>query len=238
MSLASSKVLVVNKGWNAINIVTLEKAMKKLTGTYRNGEPKAVIIDCLHHFREMTWADWAETMPDPNYCPECHKIMDRDQIEDGKCKVCNHKVGEKGMKSVNAIFRIPRVIKLTRYEKIRPHKVKYNRRTIYRRDNNTCQYCGCRPGTKELSIDHVKPRAQGGKTTWENVVVACTSCNSKKADRTPEQAGMKLLRQPRKPEHAFWPGDIRVKDWETWLGAAYWLTELENDEPDDSDLSD
>lgn len=234
MSLASSKVLVLNKGWQAISVVTLEKALKKLTGTYKNGQPKAKIIDCLHDFRTMTWEDWRELIPDPNYCPECHQIMDRDQVEAGKCKVCGSQCGEKGMKSVNAILRIPRVIQLTRYDRLRPQKVHYNRRTIYRRDNNTCQYCGARPGTKELSLDHVIPRAQGGKTTWENVVVACTPCNSRKADRTPEQCGMKLLRKPGKPKYNFYPGDIRVKDWEAFLGAAYWLTELENDEPDSS----
>jgi 5-methylcytosine-specific restriction endonuclease McrA len=229
MSLASSKVLVLNRGWSAISVVTLEKALKKLTGTYRNGEPKAKIIDCLHDFRTMTWDDWAQLIPDPHYCPECHKIMDRDQIEAGKCKVCGSTVGEKGMRAVNAILRIPRVIQLTRFDKIPKQKIHYNRRTIYRRDNNTCQYCGGRPGTKELSIDHVIPRAQGGMTTWENVVVACTGCNSKKADRTPEQAGMRLLRQPRKPQYNLYVGDIRVRDWETWLGVSYWMVELEND---------
>lgn len=233
---ANSKVLVLNKAWQAINVVTLEKAMKKLSGTYKNGEPKAKIIDCIHDFRMMTWEDWSELKPNSDYCPECHQIMGKHQIDsNGHCLVCKEQgkttlVGEKGMRSVNAILRVPRVIQLTRFDRMPVQKVHYNRRTVYKRDGNQCQYCGCRPGTKELSIDHVVPRAQGGKTTWTNVVVACTSCNARKADRTPEQAGMRLLKEPKRPKYNLYVGDIRVKDWESFLGAAYWLTELDHDE--------
>jgi len=238
-ALAHRKVLVLNKGWEAINVVTLEDALKKVCGTYKNGEPKAEIVDCLNGFREWTWADWRDLIPHPNACPSCRKLLDHDQMEMAEldsgrsvlhCKACQVPVGEEGIKSPNAILRIPTVIKLTRYDRKPAAKIHYNRRTIYRRDNNTCQYCGRRPGTKELSIDHVLPRAQGGKTTGENVVVACTDCNAKKADRTPEQAKMKLLKKPKKPKYNLYVGDIRVKDWETWLGAAYWLTELEHDD--------
>lgn len=228
-TLANSKVLVLNKQWRAINVVTLEKAMKKLSGTYKNGEPKAKIIDCINDFRTMTWSDWSELKPHSDYCPECHAIKGEHEIVDGVCVHCKTPVGEKGMRGVNAILRIPRVIQLSRYDKMPVQKVHYNRRTIYKRDGNQCQYCGCRPGTKELSMDHVLPRAQGGKTTWTNIVVACTSCNARKADRTPEQAGMKLLKQPMKPKYNLYVGDLRVKDWESFLGALYWNTELEHD---------
>jgi 5-methylcytosine-specific restriction endonuclease McrA len=245
-ALAQRKVLVLNKSWRAINVITLEEAMKKLTGCYKSGEPKARIIDCLNDFRTMTWEDWAELEPHANYCPECNKVMPDDEIEpivlefDGKntkkgrgCKVCQcPHVGEQSMKAVNAIFRIPTVIQFSRYDKLPTAKIHYNRRTIYRRDNNTCQYCGRRPGTKELSIDHVIPRSKGGKTTWENVVVACTECNAYKADRTPEQAGMKLLRQPKKPKYNLHPGDVIVKDWVKVMGESYWNVQLENDLPD------
>lgn len=239
-ALAHRKVLVVNKYQVAVNVVTLENALKKVCGTYKNGQPKAVIVDCLNAHSEWTWDDWRELIPHDNACPECRRLLDHDEMEErvveGKahkvkvCKQCQVPVGEEGMKSPNAILRIPTVIRLTRYDKLPQAKIHYNRRTIYRRDNNACQYCGKRPGTKELSIDHVVPRAQGGKTTWENVVVACTECNARKADKTPEQARMKLLRQPKKPRYNLYPGDIKVKDWETWLGVAYWLTELEHDD--------
>lgn len=200
--LSQRKVLVLNRGWSPIGVVTLEKALKKVSSTYKDGTPKARIIDPIHDFQLLTWDDWSKLRPND---------------------------GEEGMRSVNATFRIPEVIQYTRYDKLGAQKVKYNRRTIYRRDNNICQYCGIRKSSNELSLDHVVPRCQGGLTTWDNIVVACTDCNAKKAGRTPKEAGMKLLSVPKKPKHNFYPGDIRIKSWEHFLGVSYWLVELEND---------
>ena len=202
MSLAQRKVLVLNKSWTAIGVVTLEKALKKVGSNYKDGTPKARIIDCSNDFQMLTWEDWSLLRP---------------------------KEGEEGMRSVNAIFRIPEVIQYSRYDKLGPQTVHYNRRTIYRRDNNICQYCNKKKPGSELSLDHVIPRCQGGLTTWDNIVVACTDCNAKKAGRTPKEAGMKLLSVPKKPSYNFYPGDVRVKSWEQFLGEAYWLTELEHD---------
>lgn len=202
MLLTDRKVLVLNKSWAAISVVTLEKALTKVAGTYKDGTHKARIIDCVNDFKLMTWDDWSKLRP----------------------------VGDEvGMRSVNCVFRIPEVIQYTRYDKMPSQKVHYNRRTIYRRDKYTCQYCGKRKPGSELSLDHVHPRCQGGLTTWENIVVACTECNAKKAGRTPFQAGMKLLSVPKKPDYNFHVGSIRVKSWEQFLGEAYYLTELEND---------
>ena len=72
---------------------------------------------------------------------------------------------------------------------------------IFKRDSFTCQYCGQRMDTEDLTFDHVVPRAAGGKTTWENIVTCCVSCNHAKADRTPEQARMRLRRRPTKPRY-------------------------------------
>lgn len=202
-ALAQRKVLVLNKSWRAVGIISLEKAMGKLFSEYKNGEPKARIIDATQDFATFTWADWSRLKP---------------------------KQGEDGIKAVNAIFRIPEVIQLTRYDKLPVQKIHFSRRTIYKRDGQTCQYCGKQPGTEELTIDHVVPRAQGGLTTWENCVLSCVDCNARKANRTPEQAGMKLMRQPKKPKFNLFKSDVRVKSWEAFLGAAYWLTELEHDE--------
>jgi len=202
MSLAQKKVLVLNKSWRPVGIVSLERALNKVFSEYHTGEPKARIIDCSNDFATMTWADWSALKP---------------------------KDGEESMSSVNAIFRIPTVIQLTKYDKLPHQKIHYCRRTVYKRDNYTCQYCGCKPGSEELTIDHVLPRSHGGLTTWENCVLACVSCNSKKADRTPERAGMKLLNKPQKPKYNLFKGDYRVKDWEAFLGASYWTVELEND---------
>lgn len=73
-----------------------------------------------------------------------------------------------------------------------------NRREVLRRDNHACQYCGSR---KQLTLDHVVPRSKGGTHTWDNVVAACSGCNSRKGDRIPQDAGMKLKTQPKAPIH-------------------------------------
>ena len=73
-----------------------------------------------------------------------------------------------------------------------------SRPLVIARDGETCQYCGCQPGRAQLTLDHVVPRAQGGESSWENLVAACRACNARKADRTPDQAGMVLHSQPRR----------------------------------------
>ncbi len=86
-------------------------------------------------------------------------------------------------------LRVPEVIVLTSYDRLPPNAVTFSRRNIFKRDRFTCQYCGKQPGSEELTIDHVLPRAQGGTSTWENCVLACIECNAKKADRTPDRRG-------------------------------------------------
>lgn len=202
------KVLVLNRGWNPIAVVNLDKAMCLVCSTYKNDEPKARILDAAQDFKLFTWADWAELVPAE---------------------------GEPIIRSAKANFRIPEIILLSRYNKLPQQRVHFSRRTIYRRDGNQCQYCGCKPGTAELSIDHVLARSKGGKTEWTNCVLACTSCNRKKADRilswrnTADEVNMKLLKQPKKPKFTFYKGDYRCKSWESILGACYWETELAND---------
>jgi 5-methylcytosine-specific restriction endonuclease McrA len=203
MLVQSKKVLVLNRSWRAIGVITLADALCKLHKEYNKGEPVARIIDPTSDFATFTWADWGNLKPND---------------------------GEDYIKSCGgAIFRVPEVIMFTRYDKLPTRTVTFSRRTIYARDHNTCQYCGKQPGTKELTIDHVKPKCQGGLSTWENCVLACVECNSRKADRTPQQAGMKLRKQPTKPKYNLFKGDYRVKSWESFLGAAYWETSLEND---------
>lgn len=93
----------------------------------------------------------------------------------------------------------PEVLLLREYQGIPGRRVKYSKMNVFYRDKFICQYCGQRFGKDDLTIDHVLPRSKGGKSTWGNVVTACVSCNRKKDDRTPEQAGMKLLRAPKEP---------------------------------------
>jgi len=103
----------------------------------------------------------------------------------------------------------PEVIRLTNYNDIHRTTVKYSSKGVYRRDNYTCQYCNQRKKTEELSIDHVLPQSKGGKTNWLNCVTACFPCNNKKSDKTLEQAGLKLARQPFRPK---WNPVIHIRD--------------------------
>lgn len=97
---------------------------------------------------------------------------------------------------------------------------------------HNCQYCGGRPGSELLNLDHIVPTARGGLSTWTNCVISCIPCNTKKGCRTPEEAGMKLRRTPFKPDYNFAIGKFRLESWRNFVSAAYWNVELENDNRD------
>ncbi len=94
-------------------------------------------------------------------------------------------------------MRMPSVIRLSRYRKVPQKRHLVTRRNIFNRDLNACQYCGLVFSGGKLTLDHVLPRSRGGRDTWENLVTCCHSCNQRKADRTPDEAGMALLGMPR-----------------------------------------
>jgi len=97
---------------------------------------------------------------------------------------------------------VPLVIRLVCYVRIPRHfSLPLSRRTVLARDHYTCQYCGERLPKAILTIDHVQPRSKGGETCWENVVAACASCNRRKGGRTPDEARMPLMREPRRPRY-------------------------------------
>jgi 5-methylcytosine-specific restriction endonuclease McrA len=95
----------------------------------------------------------------------------------------------------------PRVIRLLSVIKVPRRFLPFNRENLFRRDAYTCQYCGRQPGKNRLTVDHVMPQTRGGLTNWENCVTACKYCNQRKAGRTPVEAGMRLLREPRQPQY-------------------------------------
>ena len=134
------------------------------------------------------------------------------------------------LRTVRFEIAVPRIIRLLFYEKLPRSEVKFNRRNIFARDSNRCQYCGRKFPTNELSLDHVLPRSQNGRSTWENVVCACIECNIKKGGRTPEQANMKLISMPKRPRRSPVLGlkltDARYASWKQFLDYAYWDVEL------------
>lgn len=102
---------------------------------------------------------------------------------------------ERVLRSVNASFRVPSVVRLRTYVNVRRRRevAGMKRLRIYVRDKFTCQYCGTRKSAGALTLDHITPRSQDGRSTPENLVTACVACNTRKANRTPEQARMPLL---------------------------------------------
>ncbi len=116
----------------------------------------------------------------------------------GKAEIIERSDG-KMLRSAYQWLPVPSVVRLGLYIRI-PHKrVMLTRNNIIKRDNHRCQYCG--KIAASMTVDHIIPRKRGGKDTWENLVSACLKCNNKKGDRTPEQAGMALLRPPKRPNH-------------------------------------
>jgi 5-methylcytosine-specific restriction endonuclease McrA len=105
----------------------------------------------------------------------------------------------RSLRSVRSIFKHPSVIRLSRYIHVPVKKVELSRKNVMRRDAHRCQYCGTMK--PPLTIDHIQPKSRGGMDTWENLTTACIKCNTKKGNRTPDEAGMKLLKTPRRPSH-------------------------------------
>jgi 5-methylcytosine-specific restriction endonuclease McrA len=134
------------------------------------------------------------------------------------------------IRTVRFHIAVPRIVRLLFYDRLPRNEVKLNRRNIYARDGNHCQYCGKKFSTTELSIDHVVPRRLGGKTTWENVVCSCVGCNARKGGRTPREAYMKLIRPPvqpkRNPVINIRLGSPKYACWQAFLDNAYWSVEL------------
>jgi len=138
--------------------------------------------------------------------------------------------GHDWVSTVNFHIAVPRIIRLLFYDRLPRNEVKFNRRNIFARDKNRCQYCGKRYATSELSLDHIIPRSMGGQSVWENIVCACTKCNVKKGGRTPHQARMTLVQKPVKPKrnplvHVHL-GHERYRSWKQFHDHAYWSVEL------------
>lgn len=163
---------------------------------------KARIID-HESYASFTWEDWSKLRP---------------SMDDAK------------IKAANIAFKVPEIILLNEYDKIPQPKMHFSRRNLFKRDKMTCQYCGIRPGSDELTIDHVLPSSCGGKSTWENCVLACVECNSFKANRTPEEANMELKKVPKKPHFNMRFNTFRrVDSWQSFLGEMYWNTSIEDE---------
>jgi len=202
-----SSVLVLNRSFAPVHIVTVKRAFCLLC------KAVAQVVDVedgqleLHDFQ--SWQDISE------FKKSCG-LPDKDM---------------EWVSTVSLDLVVPRVIRLLVYDRLPRRRASFNRRNIFARDENRCQYCGKRFPTTELSIDHIVPLACGGKNDWTNVVCACTDCNKRKGGKTPQQAAMTLIRKPFVPKTN---PEIRLKlrrrkyySWKQFLSEAYWSVTLD-----------
>jgi 5-methylcytosine-specific restriction endonuclease McrA len=200
-----ASVLVLNKLFMAVHIISVRRAFcllcKDLAEVVALEEGQYATYDFA------TWRELSE------YRARHFRQADDDWVRTSSSEI-----------------QVPRVIRLYGYEKLPKQTVKFNRRNIFARDANQCQYCGKRFPTTELSLDHVIPRSQGGQTTWENIVCACLGCNVRKGGRTPKQAHLSLIRKPEKPKRSpllnLKLTHSKYQSWRSFLDSAYWSVEL------------
>ncbi|NPD13582.1 HNH endonuclease [Xinfangfangia sp. D13-10-4-6] len=133
--------------------------------------------------------------------------------------------------SASRPFEVPAVVALKSYRKQR--KVSFTRYHVFLRDEFTCQYCGKRFAAKDLTFDHVMPRSRAGGSRWDNIVTSCGPDNHRKGNRTPREAGMRLLRPPFEPTARQLDAAARRLPWvrgdlhQTWMDFLYWGSELD-----------
>ncbi len=204
----NSHVLVLNKMWMAIRVIDAKRAFSLLA---RDLAEVIRVDDGSYSGHDFdSWTDISQLS---------HRFsseMDREHYE--------------WVRTVRLHIAVPKVIRLLGYDRLPQQEVKLNRRNIFARDRNQCQYCGRHYPSSELSLDHVTPRSQGGDSSWSNLVCCCVGCNSKKGGRTPEQARMPLVRPPHKPRRNpvlnIRLGSDKYASWKAFLDNAYWSVEL------------
>jgi 5-methylcytosine-specific restriction endonuclease McrA len=196
----SQPVLVLNRLWQAVNVCSVRRALTLLF----DGHAQVVMSQADGSYQTFNFTEW-------------RGLSRHDPTED-----CVH--------TVSFRLRIPRVILLVMFDRLPKKEVKFTRHNIFERDKNTCQYCGRVFERNDLNLDHVIPRDRGGPTTWENIVCSCIDCNALKANRTPQEAGLHLIRKPKRPK---WRPFVQInvgwpchESWKHFIDLAYWNVEL------------
>lgn len=165
------RILVLNRLWQAVNIVTVPRAFSLLLQDHAQ-----VIYTGDGSFRMLNSEAWL-------------KLSEEAAPDDSEAYV----------QTVRMRIRVPKVLLLREYDQLPVQEIKFTRQTLFERDNYRCQYCGNSFEEDQLNMDHVIPRDKGGRTSWENIVTSCIKCNSRKANRLPHQANMHLIRKPERP---------------------------------------
>ena len=189
----SYQTLVLNRLWQAVNVIGVERAFSLLALDHAQ-----VIYAEDGSFRVFDSTAWFEHSKDVESI-----------------------AGARVVRTVNQSVIVPSVLLLKGFDRILLQEMKFNRQNLLERDDYRCQYCGKNLPTKELNMDHVVPRDRGGGTSWENVVISCIRCNSKKSNRLPKEAGMRLLKEPKRPSRRPFVSSLYgkpvEKSWEYFL---------------------
>lgn len=192
--------LVFNKNFKAIGTTTVREALILMSRDSAKGL-------CVSTFRAFSWKEWLADKVNP---PVVREYVSRGP----------------NMDAVPA----PEVIVLQKYSEIYKRTVRFSTRALYRRDDYVCQYCGKKFSEEGLSVDHVVPRAAGGRTSWTNCVTACLSCNNKKADKSLKECGYTLKKKPERPQ---WNPIIHIREenrpesWKALVPAEWWNEKFE-----------
>lgn len=205
-SALNASVLVLNRNYMAVHVVDVRRAFRLL-------------------FRQLAEVIHIEDGQYANYDFESWR-----QVSELRSQFRQDEEDADWVRSVNFEIQAPRVLRLLHYDRVPRQRVRLNRRNLFARDHNSCQYCGKRFPTSELSIDHVVPTCRGGETTWENVVCACVKCNVRKGGRTPQEANMTLHKKPVRPKRSpmltIKLGNPKYASWKAFVDSAYWSVDL------------
>ena len=203
-SALDSQVLVLNRVYSAIRIVDARKAFTFLAKSIAE-----VISLEQGNFRNYDFGSWTDIA-------DLQREFESEQHD--------------WVRTPSLTLAVPKIIRLFSYDRRPSQDIRLNRRNIYARDESSCQYCGRKFSTRELSLDHVIPRVQGGEDSWTNLVCACVRCNARKGGRTPRQANMRLVKKPVKPRLnqaiRLRVGSRRYQSWKAFIDEAYWTIEL------------
>ncbi len=205
-SALNSNVLVLNKHYAAVRVISARRAFSMLFKSIAE-------IVSLENSQYMSYdfESWREIS-------EFRAKYEREHHDWVRC--------------VRFELAVPRIVRLLFYDRLPWMPVNLTRRNIYARDRNRCQYCGRKFPTTELSLDHVVPRSRGGRMTWTNIVCCCVDCNVHKGGRLPREAGMKLIVEAVKPKRSpvvtLRLNSEKYASWRQFLDAAYWNVELKD----------
>ena len=190
----------------------------RCTSSAPDGEPMDHTLLLNATYEPLTIVDWRKAIT--LWCQ-------------GKVEVIS--VYDREVHSVSLTLKLPSVIRLLRFITIKRHVnvVPFSRANIYARDDHTCQYCGRMLPVDTLTLDHVVPVRYGGRKEWDNIATSCVRCNRRKGGRTPAEAGMTLIRVPRRPVR---PAMMRVavglsEAPESWRDYLYWASSSMGREP-------